>query len=395
MSISQGCCLGRPVSGRMLASIAGIDLLRVVSSFKYRRRSFGPFEPCAYTSAPVCNFSHQQHGPLSSRARPEVIDMFGGDQRRSRNPQWSTTSGQQGEGQHLPVQPSSSNSGMIPGAPSFYDPNAVGQQSQSSPDDHQWLHSAATQQFPSGLGTGAYSVPYRQQQPQTSRDTLHEPFSRQQQQTAAQPRQQAAPHLLNQYNFVAPQYQSPQQTQFSTLDHSAAAGYRSQVLNESYLYGQVPSNLSQNAQNTPGVENYPYPQQFQFFNSPLSELANNATSSSSSSELLACPPPHGPSVSPAVSDRSSQQNTSGLSPPPPPTSSTSVPNPVVIVAESNATRNKAVRGSKKRKGAKRLKMDEYSSTDTDEEEALGDDSNFSIHLTQPPRGSEFVFPTRL
>jgi len=309
--------------------------------------------------------------------------MFGGDQHRSRNPQWSTTNGQQDEGQHLPAQPSSSNPGMIPGAPSFYDPSAVGQQSQSSLDDHRWLHSTATQQFASGLGTGAYSIPYRQQQPQSSRSSLHESFPRQQQQPAAQPQQQTAPHLLNQYNFVAPQYQSPQQTQFSTLD---------QVLNESYLYGQVPSNPSQNAS---GVGHYPYSQQFQFFNSPLSELANNPTSSSSSSELLACPPSHGPSVSPAISDRSSQQNTNGPTPPPPPTSSTPAQIPVVTAAELNTTRNKPVRSSKKRKSAKRLKMGEDSSTDTDEEDAFGGGANFSIHLTHPPRGSEFVFPTRL
>ena len=319
--------------------------------------------------------------------------MFGGDQRQSRNPQWSTTNGQQGESQHPPPQPSSSGSGMIPGAPSFYDPNVVGQQPQPLLGDHRWVHSTATQQFASGLGTGAYSLPYRQQQPQSSRTTLHESFPQQQQQTAAQPQQQTAPHLLNQYNFVAPQYRAPQQTQFSTLDQSGVSGYRSQVLNESYLYGQAPSNPSQNAQNTSG--NFPYSQQFRFFNSPLSELANNATSSSSSSELLAYPSPHGPSVSPAVSDRSSQQNTSGLTPPPPPTSSTSAPNPVITAAESNTARSKTVRNSKKRKGAKRLKMSEYSSTDTDEEDALGDGANFSIHLTQPPRGSEFVFPARL
>jgi len=337
-------------------------------------------------SSSVCNPPHQQRGPLSSRARLNGADMFGGDQHRSRNPQWSTTNGQQDEGQHLPAQPSSSNSGMIPGAPSFYDPSAAGQQSQSSPDDHRWLHATATQQFASGFGTGAYSIPYRQQQPQSSRSTLHEPFSRQRQRTAAQPQQQTAPHLLNQYNFVAPQYQPPQQTQFSTLD---------QVLNESYLYGQAPSNPSQNAQNASGVGHYPYSQQFQFFNSPLSELANNPTSSSSSSELLACPPSHGPSVSPAVSDRSSQQNASGPTPPPAPTSSASAPNPIVTAAEPNTARNKPVRSSQKRKSAKRLRMAEDSSTDTDEEDALGDGANFSIHLTHPPRGSEFVFPTRL
>ena len=320
--------------------------------------------------------------------------MFGGDQPRSRNPQWSTTSGQQDEAQQLPTQPSSS--GMIPGAPSFYDPNAVGQQPQ---DDHQWLHSTATQQYASGLGTGAYSIPYRHQQPHSSATLLHESFSRQQQhqQAGAQPQQQpqtqqqAAPHLLNQYNFVAPQYQPPQQTQFSTLDQSAAPGYRPQV-NESYLYGQIPSNPAQNASR---VENYPYSQQFQFFNSPLSGLANNATSSSSSSELLAYPRPHGPSVSPAISDRSSQQNTSGLSPPPPPASSTPAVNPVVTAAESTTAHNKAVRRSKKRKGAKRLKLHEDTTTDTDEDEALDGGANFSIHLTQPPRGSEFIFPTRL
>lgn len=325
--------------------------------------------------------------------------MFRGDQRQSRNQQWSTTGSQQDEGQ-LPGQLSPSNSGMIPAAPSFYDPNAGGQLPQSSLDDNQWLHSAATQQFASGLGTGAYSIPYRQQ-PQSSRALLHESFSRQQQRTGAQPeqppqnQQQTTPHLLNQYNFVAPQYQSPQHAQFSTLDQSTPSGLRPQVLNESYLYGQVPSNPVQNAQNASRTENYPYSQQFRFFNSPLSELANNATPSSSSSELLAYPSAHGPSVSPAVSDRSSQQNTSGLSPPPPPTSSTSTANRVATVAESNAARKKPVRTSKKRKGAKRLKMDEDSTTDTDEEEALGGGANFSIHLTQPPRGSEFAFPTRL
>jgi len=327
--------------------------------------------------------------------------MFGGDQRRSRNSQWSTPSGQQGEAQQLPTQPSSSNSGMIPSVPSFYDPNVVGQQSQSSPDDHGWLHSATTQQYASGLNTGGYSIPYRQQQPQSSRATLHESFSRQQQQAAAQPQQlpqsqqQAPPHLLNRYNFVAPQYQPSQQTQFS-LDQPVAPGYRPQVLNESYLYAQVPPNPANPGQNTSRVENYPYSQHFQFFNSPLSELANNATPSSSSSELLAHPPAHGPSVSPAASDRSSQRNTSGPTPPPPPASTTSAANPVIAAAESNIAQNKAVRGGKKRKGAKRPRTcDDDSTTDTDEDDSLGGGTNFSIHLTQPPRGSEFIFPTRL
>jgi len=327
--------------------------------------------------------------------------MFGGDQRRSRNSQWSTVSGQQGEAQQLPTQPSSSNSAMIPSVPSFYDPNVVGQQqSQSSPDDHGWLQSAATQQYPSGLNTGAYSVPYQQQQPQSSRALLHESFSRQQQQTAPQPQQlpqsqqRAPPHLLNRYNFVAPQYQPPQQSQFS-LDQPVAPGYRPQVLNESYLYGQVPPNPANPGQNTSRVENYPYSQQFQFYNSPLSELANNATPSSSSSELLAHPPPHGPSVSPAISDRSSQQHTSGPTPPPPPTSTTSAANPVVTAAESNTAQNKPVRSSKKRKSAKRPRTRDDSTTDTDEDDSLGGGTNFSIHLTQPPRGSEFIFPTRL
>ena len=325
--------------------------------------------------------------------------MFGGDQSRSRNPQWPA-GGQQEEAQQLPTQPSSSSSGMVPGAPSFYDPNVVGQQPQSSLDDHQWLHSTATQQYSSGLDTGAYSLPYRQQQPQSSRALLHESFSRQQQRTPAQPQQlpqsqrQAPPHMLNQYNFVAPQYQPPQQTQFS-LDQSAVPGYRPQVHNEPYLFGQVPSNPANPGQSLSRVENYPYSQQFQFFNSPLSGLANNATSSSSSSELLAYPPPHGPSVSPAVSDRSSQQNTSGPTPPPPPISSTSAANPVSAAAESNTTRSKAVRSSKKRKAVKRLRTGDDSTTDSDEDDALGGGANFSIHLTQPPRGSEFVFPARL
>lgn len=326
--------------------------------------------------------------------------MFGGDPRRSRNPRWSSTSGQQDESQQLPPQPSSSTSGMIPGAPSFFDPNVAGQQSQSSLDDHQWLHSAVTQQFASGVGTGAYSVPYRQQQPQSTRALLHESFARQQQRTVPQPQQlsqtqqQTTPHLLNQYNFVAPQYQPSQQTQFPP-DQSATPGYRSQALSESYLYGQVPPNPAHPVQDASRVEAYPYSQQFQFFNSPLSELANNATSSSST-ELLAYPPPHGPSISPAVSDRSSQQNTNEPTPPPPPTSTTPATNPVAAVAaEPNTARNKPVRSSKKRKGAKRLKMAEYSTTDTDEDDTLGDGTNFSIHLTQPPRGSEFVFPARL
>ena len=322
--------------------------------------------------------------------------MFGGDQRRSRNPRWSATSGQQGEPQQPPTQPSSSTSGMVSAAPSFYDPNAVDQQSQPSLDD-QWLHPPATQQYASGLDTGAYNIPYRQQS-QSSRAILHESFPPQQQRTAAQPQQlsrvqqQPAPHLLNQYNFVVPQYQPPQQqTQFPPLDQSAATNYRSQVLSESYLYSQVPLDPTQNASR---VENYPYSQQFQFFNSPLSELANNATPSSSSSELLACQQPHGPSVSPAISDRSSQQNKSGITPPPPPTSTTSAANPVVAAAaESNTAQNKAVNRSKKRKAVKRPRIEEDSTTDTDEDD--GDGAEFSIHLTQPPRGSEFVFPTRL
>ena len=321
--------------------------------------------------------------------------MFGGDQRRSRNPRWSTTSGQQGESQQLPAQPSSSTSGMVSGAPSFYDPSVPDQQSQPSLDD-QWLHSAATQQYTSGLDTGAYSIPYRQQS-QSTRALLHESFSRQQQRTTAQPQQlpqaqqQAAPHLLNQYNFVVPQYQPPQQTQFPPPDQSAATSYRPQALNESYLYPQVPVDPTQNAAR---VENYPYSQQFQFFNSPLSELANNATPSSSSSELLAYQQPHGPSVSPAISDRSSKQNTSGITPPPPPTSTTSTVVPVApATAEPNTARTKVVNRSKKHKGAKRPRIEEDSTTDTDEDD--GDGPDFSIHLTQPPRGSEFVFPTRL
>ena len=321
--------------------------------------------------------------------------MFGGDQRRSRNPRWSATSGQQGEPQQLPTQPSSSTSGMVSGAPSFYDPNVVDQQPQPSLDD-QWLHPAATQQYAPGLDTGAYNIPYRQQS-QSSRALHHESFTPQQQRTVAQPQQlsqtqqQAAPQLLNQYNFVVPQYQPPPQTQFPPLDHSAATNYRPQVLNQSYLYGQVPLDPTQNASR---VENYPYSQQFQFFNSPLSELANNATPSSSSSELLAHQQPHGPSVSPAISDRSSQQNASGITPPPPVTSKTSTANPVVTAAaESNTARNKAASRSKKRKSAKRPRIEDDSTTDTDEED--GDGADFSIHLTQPPRGSEFVFPTRL
>jgi len=323
--------------------------------------------------------------------------MFGGDQRRSRNPRWSTPSGQQGEPQQLPAQPSSSTSGMASGAPSFYDPNVVDQQSQPSLDD-QWLHPAATHQYASGMDTGAYSIPYRQQSSQSTRALLHESFSRQQR-AAAQPQQlsqtqqQAAPHLLNQYNFVVPQYQPPQQTQFPPIDQSAVTGYRPQVLNESYLYGQVPVDPTQNASR---AENYPYSQQFQFFNSPLSELANNTTPSSSSSELLASQPPHGPSVSPAISDRSSQRKTSGITitPPPPPTSTTSTANPVLAApTESNTAQTKAVRRTKKRKGAKRLRMEEDSTTDTDEDD--GDGADLNIHLTQPPRGSEFVFPTRL
>ena len=328
--------------------------------------------------------------------------MFGRDQRRSRNPQWSPPRGQQDESPQLPIQPSSSTSGMVPGAPSFYDPNVVGQQPQPSLDDHQWMQSAATQQYPSaGLGTGAYSIPYRQQ-PQPASTLLHDSFSRQQQRTPSQPQQlpqtqqqqqqqqqQQTPHLLNQYNFVAPQYQPPQQVQFPPVDQSAV-GYQPQVLNEPYLYGQVPSNPTQNASR---VENYPYSQQFQFFNSPLSELANNATPSSSSSELLARPPPHGPSVSPAISDRSSQRNTSEVTPPPPPPPpSTTL---AVAAAEPNTVPNKTVRNSKKRKGAKRLRIAEDSATDTDEDDVADGGTNFSIHLTQPPRGSEFVFPTRL
>lgn len=283
---------------------------------------------------------------------------------------------------------------MVSGAPSFYDPNVVDQQPQPSLDD-QWLHPAATQ-YASGLDTGAYNIPYRQQ-PQSSRALLHESFTPQQQRTAAQPQQlpqtqqQAAPHLLNQYNFVVPQYQPPQQTQFPPLDQSAATNYRPQVLSESYLYGPAPLDPTQNASR---AENYPYSQQFQFFNSPLSELANNATPSSSSSELLAYQQPRGPSVSPAISDRSSQKNTSGITPPPH-TSTTSTANPVAPApAQSNTARNKAVGGSKKRKRPKRPKTeDDDSTTDTDEDD--GDGAEFSIHLTQPPRGSEFVFPTRL
>ena len=319
--------------------------------------------------------------------------MFGGDQRRSRNSQWSTTGGQQDGGQQLPTQPSSSDSGMIPGAPSLYDPSPVGPQPQTSVNDHQWLHSTANQ-FASGFGSGAYSIPYRQQQPQSSR-ALHDSFSRPQQQTAvqlSQTQQQAAPHLLNQYNFVTPQYQPPRHTQFP-LDQPAASGYRPQVLNESHLYGQVTSNPPNPGQDTSRLENFPYSQQFPFFNSPLSELANNATSSSSSSELLAYPPPHGPSVSPAVSDRSSQRNTSGPSPPSPLTSSTSGANPAFASAESDITQKKAARSTKKRKGVKRPRTGGDTTTDSDDD--LGGVTNFSIHLTQPPRGSDFSFPTRL
>ena len=313
--------------------------------------------------------------------------MFGGDQRRSRNSQWSTTGGQQDEGQQLPTQPSSSTSGVIPGVPSLYDPTVVGPQSHTSVDDHQWLHSAA-QQFPSGFGSGAYSIPYRQQQPQSS-SALQEPFSQPQEPTSAQlsqTQQHAAPHLLNQYNFVTPQYQPSQHTQFS-LDQSTGSGYQPQVLNESRLYGQVTSNPGQD---TSRLENYPYSQQFPFFNSPLSELANSATPSS---ELLAYPPTHGPSVSPAVSDRSSQRNTSGPTPPPPLTSSTSGANPAVAAAESDVARKKPTKSSKKRKTIKRPRTGDYTTTDTDDD--AGGMTNFSIHLTQPPRGSDFSFPTRL
>lgn len=317
--------------------------------------------------------------------------MFGGDQRRSRNSQWSTTGSQQDGGQQLPTQPSSSSSGIIPGPPSLYDPSTVGPQSHTSVDDRQWNLHPAAQQFPSAFGSGAYSIPYRQQQPQSS-GPLSEPFSRPQEQTAAQlsqSQQHAAPHLLNQYNFVTPQYQPPQPTQFS-LDQSAASGYRPQVVNEPNLYGQVTSNAVNPGQNTSRLEDYPYSQQFPFFNSPLSELANNATSSS---ELLAYPPPHGPSVSPAVSDRSSQRNTSGPTPPPPLAISTSGAKPAAAIAESDAAQKKAVRSYKKRKGVKRPRTGEDTTTDTDDE--VGGVTNFSIHLTKPPRGSDFSFPTRL
>lgn len=318
--------------------------------------------------------------------------MFGGDQRRSRNPQWSTTSGQQDGGQQLPTLPSSSNSGVIPGAPSLYDPSAVGPQPHTSVDDNRWLHSTA-QQFPSDFGSGVYSIPYRQQQqPQSSR-ALHESFPRPQQRTPvqlSQSQQQGAPHLLNQYNFVTPQYQPPQHTQFS-LDQQTASSYQPQVLNESHLYGQVSSNPANPRLGTSGLGNYPYSQQFSFFNSPLSELANNATSSSPSSELLAYTPSHGPSVSPAVSDRSSQRNTSGPTPPPPLTSSTSGANPPVLAAESDAAQKRAAGSSKKRKGVKRPRVD----TTTDSDDDLGGVTNFSIHPTQPPRRSDFSFPTRL
>lgn len=324
--------------------------------------------------------------------------MFGGDQRPSRNSQWSAPGGQQGEGQQPPAQPPPSNSGMISGAPSFYDPSAVGPQPQPSLGDHQWLQSN-TQQYASGMDTGAYTIPYRQQQSQPS-TVLHESFPRPQQRTTALPQQlpqnqqQAAPHLLNQYNFVAPQYQPPQQTQYS-LDQSAAPGYRSQALGGSYLYGQVPANPAGLRQEATGVENFPYAQQFQFFNSPLSDLANNATSSSSSSELLAHPPPHGPSVSPSISDRSSRLNTSGLTPPPPSTSSSSTPNPAVSAAEPNTAQNKPGKSRKKQRGVKRPRAGDDSTTDTDEDDTLGGVTNFSIHLTQPPRASDFRFPSRL
>ena len=316
--------------------------------------------------------------------------MFGGDQRRSRNSQWSTTGGQQDGGQQLPTQPSSSSSGLIPGAPSLYDPSTVGPQPQSSVDDHQWLHSTP-QRFPSDFGSGAYNVSYRQQQLQSSR-ALHESFSRPQQQTAAQlaqSQQQTAPHLLNQYNFVTPQYQPPQRTQFP-LDQSAASGYQPQALNESHLYGQVSSNPANPGQNTSRLENYPYSQQFPFFNSPLSELANSVTCSSSSSELLAA---HGPSVSPAISDRSSQRNAGGPTPPPRLTSSTSGANPAVTTTEPHVAQKKAVRSNKRRKGVKRPRTEDDTTTDTDDD--VGGMTNFSIHLTQPPRGSDFSFPTRL
>ena len=316
--------------------------------------------------------------------------MFGGDQRRSRNAQWSTTGGQQDEGQQLPTQPSSSNSGTIPGAPSLYDPTAVGPQPHPSVDDHQWMHSTA-QRYASGFGSGAYTIPYGQQpQPPSA---LHESFSRPQQPTAAhmsQNRQQAAPHMLNQYNFVTPQYQPPH-TQFSN-DQSAGSGYQPQVLGEPRMYGPVTSNPADPGQDTSRLENYPYSQQFPFFNSPLSELANNATSSS---ELLGYPPPHGPSLSPAISDRSSQRNTSGPTPPLTLTSPTSGANPAVAAAEPDTAQKKAAKSSKKRKGVKRPRTRVDTTTDSDDDDDAGDTTNFSIHLTQPPRGSDFSFPTRL
>ncbi|KAF9788177.1 hypothetical protein BJ322DRAFT_1106190 [Thelephora terrestris] len=321
--------------------------------------------------------------------------MFGGDQRRSRNAQWSTAGSQQDGGQQPPTQPSSSSSGIIPGAPAFYDPSAVGPQPQPSLGDHQWLHST-DQQYASGLDTGAYSIPYRQQQSQSSA-AIQEPFPRPQQQTAAQPQQlpqeQAVPHHLNQYNFVAPQHQPPQQTHFS-FDLSASLGYRSPAINESYLYGQVSSNPSHLGQNASRLENYPYSQQFQFFNSTLSEAANNATPSSSSSELLASALPRGPSVSPAISDQSSQRNTSEPTPQPLPTPSTSATKLPVAAVESSAQK-KTVKGGKKRKGVKRPRIGDDSTTDSDDDDVLGGVTDFSIHLTQPPRGPNFRFPTRL
>lgn len=313
--------------------------------------------------------------------------MFGGDQRQ--NPQWPTPGGQQGGGQHPPAQSSSSNSGIIPGATSFYNPSAVDSQPQPSLDDHPWIHPTA-QQYASSLDSGVYNLPYRQQQSQTSR-ILHEPFSQPQQQTIrpqqlSQTQQQAAPHLLNQYNFV-PQSQPPQQTQFA-LDQQA---YGSQVSNQSYLYGQVTPNPPTSGRDA-SSENYPYPQ-FQIVNPSLSKLANKATPSSSS-ELLAFPPPRGPSVSPAVSDQSSQRNMSESSSPPQPTASTSA-NPLAPATGSSTARNKTVKSNKRRKVLKRTRPDDESSSDTDEDDAPGGVTNFSIHLTQPPRGSDFSFPTRL
>lgn len=313
--------------------------------------------------------------------------MFGGDQRQ--NPQWSTPGGQQGGGQHPPAQSSSSNSGIIPGATSFYNPSAVGSQPQPSLEDHPWIHPTA-QQFASSLDSGVYNIPYRQQQSQASR-VLHESFSQPQQQTIhpqqlPQTQQQAAPHLLNQYNFV-PQSRLPQQAQF-TLDQQT---YGSQVSNQSYLYGQVTPNPPATGQDV-SSGSYPYPQ-FQIVNPSLSKLANKATPSSSS-ELLAFPP-RGPSVSPAVSDQSSQRNVSESSPPPQPTASTSATNLPAPATESNTARNKAVKSNKRRKVLKRTRPDDESSSDTDEDEVSGGVTNFSIHLTQPPRGSDFSFPTRL